>query len=149
MRHWSHLVASDLKQAELFAWSDLTNPGEWNTTLALNYSSGTTGLPKGVEATHLNYIANTPQTSQTIRNHPDLEKRSLNSVSLAYLPLYHAYGQTVYIALYFHHERTSYVIPKFDFIKMLDYTQKFKISDLNLVPPIAVAPNIQMLISTI
>ncbi|KAK6387027.1 hypothetical protein LTS17_000292 [Exophiala oligosperma] len=137
--YWSRLVSYDLKKAELFAWPDLTGPEEWNTTLALNYSSGTTGLPKGVEVTHLNYIANTLQTSQTVQNHPDYEKRRLNSASLAYLPLYHAYGQTVYIALYFHQERTAYVMPKFDFIKMLEYSERFKVSDMNLVPPIAVA----------
>ncbi|KEF59508.1 4-coumarate-CoA ligase [Exophiala aquamarina CBS 119918] len=137
--YWSQLVSPNLEQAEVFAWNDLTGLGECNTTLALNYSSGTTGLPKGVEVTHLNYLANTLQTGQTVKNHLDYEKRSLNSASLAYLPLYHAYGQTVYIALYFHHERTAYVMPKFDFIKMLEYTEKFKVSDMNLVPPIALA----------
>ena len=139
MQYWSRFVSPDLKQSQLFAWADLINRGECNTTLALNYSSGATGFPKGVQVTHLNYIANTLQTSQTIKNHPDFEKRNFNTASLAYLPLYHAYGQTVYIALYFHHERTAYVIPKFDFIKILEYTQKFKISDMNLVPPVVVA----------
>lgn len=137
--HWGDLVSSNHGKAELFIWPDLTDPGECDGTLALNYSSGTTGLPKGVEVSHLNYVANTLQTAEAVKSHPDYAARNATGSSLAYLPLYHAYGQTVYIASYFHHERTAYVMPRFDFIKMLEYVQTFKISDLHLVPPIAVA----------
>ena len=33
----------------------------------------------------------------------------------------------------------TYIMQKFDFMKMLGYIQKYKISELNLVPPMAVA----------
>lgn len=139
-QYWGDLVSSDYQEAQLFAWPDLnTDPGDCETTLALNYSSGTTGLPKGVEVSHLNYVANTMQTAQAMKNHPDYAARNAAGSSLAYLPLYHAYGQTVYIASYFHHQRTTYVMSKFDFVKMLQYVPELQISDLHLVPPIAVA----------
>lgn len=55
------------------------------------------------------------------------------------MPLYHAYGQTFYIAGAFNRQIPVYVMQKFDFLEMLKYTEKFKITDFTLVPPIAIA----------
>lgn len=136
-RYWSDLVAP-AEDAKSFQWDDLTGPGECDTTLALNYSSGTTGVPKGVEITHKNYISNTLQVHQLATNHPDYEARNARSNWLCFLPLYHAYGQTYYVAGAFHRGVTTYIMPKFDFEMMLQYVQKFRITILTLVPPIAV-----------
>ncbi len=53
--------------------------------------------------------------------------------------MYHAYGQT-------HHAVSSvkrgipvYIMRKFDLIKMLEYIQRYRITNLPLVPPVAVA----------
>ncbi|KIV97719.1 hypothetical protein PV10_01432 [Exophiala mesophila] len=137
--YWGDLISANAEKAKHFVWDDLTGPGESDRILALNYSSGTTGFPKGVEISHLNYISNTMQTVYAMQLHPDYEMRKATGISLAYLPLYHAYGQTVYIASYFHHERTVLVMAKFDFVQMLEYVQKYKVTDLHLVPPIALA----------
>jgi len=51
----------------------------------------------------------------------------------------HAYGLTAYILLSVRRGITVYVMPKFDFIKMLEVIQTHKITELQLVPPIAVA----------
>src|SRR5438132_13835943 len=55
---------------------------------ALPYSSGTTGLPKGVMLSHYNLVANVYQLlgPGTCCFHPD-------DVVLCFLPLYHIYGQ--------------------------------------------------------
>ena len=136
--YWSDLLASP-SSAKSFKWDDLSKPGEENTTLALNYSSGTTGVPKGVEITHFNYISNTLQAAQIAENHPNWEYRRSITVGLCFLPLYHAYGQTVYIAGMMNRQAPVYVMPKFDFLEVLGYVQKYKITDFTLVPPIAVA----------
>lgn len=139
-KYWSTLVAPANDEAKRFAWPDLSGPDEAKTTtLALNYSSGTTGVPKGVEITHRNYVANTLQAAQIVENHPNYAEKRKTHAALGYLPLYHAYGQNVLIAGNFHHEKPTYVMPKFDFLKMLEYIPKYKVTDLNLVPPIAVA----------
>jgi len=57
-RHWSALIA-DEQAGEAFEWTE--GQAELGRTIALNYSSGTTGLPKGVEITHTNYVSNCTQ----------------------------------------------------------------------------------------
>jgi 4-coumarate--CoA ligase len=136
-KYWSELVAP-ADEAKGFRWDDLTGPGESDTTLALSYSSGTTGVPKGVEISHKNYIANTLQVAHIAQQHPDYEKRNARASWLCFLPLYHAYGQTYFVAGAFNRRVPVYVMPKFDFIQFLEYTQKFRVTDYALVPPIAV-----------
>jgi 4-coumarate--CoA ligase len=137
-RYWGDLMSSPAA-AKTFKWDDLNKPGEEHTTLALNYSSGTTGVPKGVEITHYNYISNTLQAAQIAENHVDWPRRKEITVGLCFLPLYHAYGQTVYVAGMMHRQAPVYVMAKFDFIEVLGYIQRYRITDLTLVPPIAVA----------
>jgi 4-coumarate--CoA ligase len=137
-RYWSDLLSSP-SAAKTYRWDDLTSPGQEHTTLALNYSSGTTGVPKGVEITHYNYISNTLQAAQMAENHPDWPRRKEISVGLCFLPLYHAYGQTVYIAGMMNREAPVYIMAKFDFLDVLKYIQKYRMTDFTLVPPIAVA----------
>ena len=108
-------------------------------TAVLNYSSGTTGVPKGVEISHLNYVSNCMQTDFIAHLAPGYDEWLKRAVGLSFLPMYHAYGQT-------HHGVSMplkgipvYMMQKFDFIKMLEYIQKFRVTNLALVPPIAVA----------
>ena len=51
VRHWSELLASE-EEGRRFVWDPLDKPGENERTVALNYSSGTTGKPKGESIPH-------------------------------------------------------------------------------------------------
>ncbi|KAJ5833836.1 4-coumarate-CoA ligase [Penicillium riverlandense] len=137
-QHWGELVASP-EEAQGFAWEELSTPELADTVLALNYSSGTTGRPKGVEITHKNYVANLLQYTHLARLNPDYEAKLARARWLCFLPLYHAYSQNVNIGAALYRNTPVYIMPKFDFIKMLEYTQKYRISDLILVPPVVVA----------
>ena len=137
IKSWTSLLASKT-EASSFRWEEFSSREQQNRTAVLNYSSGTTGLPKGVEITHYNYIANCEQTNYVgalKTDHAEWQKRA--SI-IAFLPMYHAYGQTYYGLNYPLQGIPMYLMPKYDFVKMLEYIQKYRITNLTLVPPIVV-----------
>jgi 4-coumarate--CoA ligase len=137
-RHWGDLVVSP-EEGQGFAWEELRTPELADRTLALNYSSGTTGRPKGVEITHKNYVSNMLQYTYMARLNPDYEAKLARARWLCFLPMYHAMAQNIFIAAALSRNTPVYIMPKFDFIQMLEYTQKFRITDYILVPPVVVA----------
>ncbi|KAJ5771322.1 uncharacterized protein N7511_003373 [Penicillium nucicola] len=136
--YWSDLLASPAEGAA-FTWDDLNTPSLSSRTLALNYSSGTTGRPKGVEITHKNYVANMLQYCHLPSLNPDYEGRLARARWLCFLPMYHAMAQNIFIAAALYRSTPVYIMPKFDFLRMLEYTQRFRITDFILVPPVVVA----------
>lgn len=86
-KHWSALLA-DEEEGRRFRWRD--DPSMVNNTVCLNYSSGTTGLPKGVEITHRNAVSNTLQHMHLIELRKDYQKKKHEYRWLCFLPMYHA-----------------------------------------------------------
>jgi acyl-CoA synthetase (AMP-forming)/AMP-acid ligase II len=135
-QHWTNLLASEAK-AEQWDWVEPKDPK--NTTCCLNYSSGTTGVPKGVEITHYSYIANGTGVVAVAEMQTDFEGWRKRAKQLCFLPMYHAFGQTYYTCNFPRLQIPVYVMPSFDFIKMLEYIQKYRITSLTCVPPIVLA----------
>lgn len=52
--------------------------------------------------------------------------------------MYHAMAQTIFIAGGPKRGIPVYVMKKFDFVQMLEAVQKYKITNLHMVPPIVV-----------
>jgi 4-coumarate--CoA ligase len=76
----------------------------------LPFSSGTTGLPKGVMLSHCNIVANVYQTLT-----PDEALAVTDEdVMLCFLPLYHIYGLTVGLNLSLIRGCTLVLMPRFD-----------------------------------
>ena len=136
--YWGDLVSS-VEEGERFVWDALSGPGEADRTIALNYSSGTTGLPKGVEISHKNYVANIIQYLHAASLDPFYQEKLERARWLCFLPMYHAMAQNIFIAGALMRNTPVYIMPKFDFIQMLESIQRFRITDLILVPPILVA----------
>ena len=109
------------------------NPAE--DVVVLPYSSGTTGLPKGVMLTHRNLVANLCQ----INGAKDFDAFQERDCILAVLPLFHIYGMVVVLKLGLANGATIVTMPRFDFEEFLATTQKYKITNLPIVPPIVLA----------
>lgn len=135
--HWSSLLASEAA-GNAFRWKDLTLPNECHQTVALNYSSGTTGFPKGVEITHYNYVAHTLQMQYMDKLLADSMVRKAVDRWLCFLPMYHAMAQAVFISLALRRGIPVYIMSHFNFFKMLEYVQDFRITRLMLVPSVLV-----------
>lgn len=133
VRHWSEVVSASSD----FSWAAFTTEEEAHTTAAINYSSGTTGVPKGVEITHRNLIANALQVIHL--NHLSPEIRKLGSTQIGMLPMYHAYGQTYYVMIFPALGTKLYILPRFDFVRLLAYIQQYRVTSISGVPPIMVA----------
>lgn len=138
IQHWSTLLTSPEEGAR-YRWQEFNSPAQMDQTVVLNYSSGTTGVPKGVQITHLNYVSNCMQTDYVANLDPDHEAVAARSVGLSMLPMYHAYGQTVHCVSAPRRSIPVYVMQKFDFGKMLHHVQDYRVTALTLVPPIVVA----------
>ncbi len=98
----------------------------------LPYSSGTTGLPKGVMLSHQNLTAN---IRQTIALGMTLE----SSVVLDFLPFYHIYGMMVLLNCGLAVGATQIILPRFDPEAALNIIQEHKVTDLYCVPPAVLA----------
>jgi len=98
----------------------------------LPYSSGTTGIPKGVMLSHRNLVANVQQSRVLINLVPD-------DRVLAVLPFFHIYGMTVLLNLALRQRASLVTMPKFDLVEFLTNIQNFGCTYLFIAPPIAVA----------
>jgi 4-coumarate--CoA ligase len=98
-------------------------------TVVLPYSSGTTGLPKGVELTHHNLVANIEQVQHAILYGDD-------EVALAALPFFHIYGMQVLMNGLLANGVTVVTMPRFDMVDALTAVQDLKITRFFAVPPI-------------
>ena len=98
----------------------------------LPYSSGTTGVPKGVMLTHRNLVANVLQSVPVVKVQPE-------DRVLAVLPFFHIYGMTVLLNLALRNRATLVTMPKFDLVAFLTAVQDHRCTFLFVAPPIAVA----------
>jgi long-chain acyl-CoA synthetase len=123
---WDSLIASDPLPA--------SHPSPQTDDLAIiQYTSGTTGTPKGAALTHRNLLSNAAQAQAWV---PSIT-RGDGCVVYAVLPMFHAYGLTLCLTFAMSMGARLVLFPKFDPDMVLEVTKKHPATFLPLVPPIA------------
>jgi len=97
---------------------------------ALPYSSGTTGMPKGVMLSHYNLVANVYQVLGM-----NAAPLTTDDVMLCFLPLYHIYGLTVALTLSLTLGPTLVLMPRFDVQKLCGHLVQEGVTMMPMVPP--------------
>ncbi len=100
------------------------------TLAALPYSSGTTGLPKGVMLSHFNLVAN---VFQLIAPHGSGFVR--DDVMLCFLPLYHIYGLNVVLNPALTLGATLVLMPRFSAPQLFGLLVSEGVTTMPTVPP--------------
>ena len=121
---WHELVASDPIDAHIH------RPGPDDVAL-IQYTSGTTGSPKGATLTHANLGANAAQARAWI---PGIERGT--AVVYAVLPMFHAYGLTLCLTFAMSMGARLVLFPKFDPELVLKAMKRHPATFFPAVPPI-------------
>ena len=137
IRDWRTILASPNESAS-WQWDPLEGERAVQTIAVVNFSSGTTGLPKGVCVSHHNLVANSAQAIFNQFQSTSNNSEKVNERWLAFLPLYHAYSQLFTINIACKLRIPVYVMPKFALERFLTYIQRYKITALQAVPPVLV-----------
>ncbi|RXZ70955.1 long-chain-fatty-acid--CoA ligase [Agromyces albus] len=121
---WHELVASARVGAEV------PTPGVDDVAL-IQYTSGTTGRPKGAILTHANLCANAAQARAWV---PAIERGT--SVVYGVLPMFHAYGLTLCLAFATSMGSRLVLFPRFDPDLVLKVVKRRPPTFFPAVPPI-------------
>src|SRR6266566_2125964 len=99
--------------------------------VALPYSSGTTGFPKGTMLTHRNLASNNLQFTTALRV-------NLTDVAMLFLPFYHIYG-VMLTGSFLACGATQVIMERFDLLQSLELCEKHNVTYYFAVPPIVLA----------
>ena len=115
VQDWECMLGSDA-EADAYRWPELRGDESGQAVATINYSSGTTGLPKGVCVPHRNLIVNVEQSifmrDNKMPYRPDARPAERWN---AFLPLYHAYGQLYTCIMAPKLEVKVYIMKKFEY----------------------------------
>lgn len=98
----------------------------------LPYTSGTTGLPKGVMLTHYNMVSNILQSSTAFQVHE-------SDIPLNITPFYHIFGMTVGMLMSLYIGATQVIMKEFHRKDFCELISRYRMTYAFLVPPMFIA----------
>ncbi|KAM0901973.1 hypothetical protein ACQ4PT_019535 [Festuca glaucescens] len=105
--------------------------------VALPYSSGTTGLPKGVVLTHGGLVSSVAQ--QVDGQNPNLHMRAGEDVVLCVLPLFHIFSLNSVLLCALRAGAAVMLMPRFEMGAMLEGIERWRVTVAAVVPPLVLA----------
>ena len=140
------LVSVKEDKRRIFYSSIIDNDGKFeevsvdpeNDVALLQYTGGTTGLPKGAMLTHKNIVANTEQCAEWLGAG---ESDQGQGKMLGVLPFFHVFAMTVVMNLSIREGYEIICLPRFELEKTLKTIQKKKPTHFPAVPAIYTAIN--------
>ncbi|XP_065849522.1 4-coumarate--CoA ligase 2-like [Euphorbia lathyris] len=139
------IITTDLEDEFCRHFSELTKGDEneipsvkisADDVVALPYSSGTTGLPKGVMLTHKGLVTSVAQ--QVDGENPNLYFNE-KDVILCVLPLFHIYSLNSVLMCGLRVGAAILIMQKYDIVSLMELIQKYKVTIAPFVPPIVLA----------
>lgn len=110
-------------------------PGKSMDVAIMPYSSGTTGLPKGVQLCHKNLVTNIIQFCSEDFRHYDQPSENFQEISPAVLPFYHIYGMMMNF-LFLYNGVRCIAIEKFTPEFYLSVLEKYYPTVISAAPPL-------------
>ncbi|KAK3123097.1 hypothetical protein QOZ80_8AG0623810 [Eleusine coracana subsp. coracana] len=137
LHFWDDVIASVTDDDEDAIAGDKEDPDfSPDDVAALPYSSGTTGLPKGVMLTHRSLSTSVAQ--QVDGDNPNIAFTA-DDVILCSLPMFHVYSLSSIMMCGLRVGASIVVMRRFDLGKMMELVERHRITIAPFVPPIVVA----------
>ncbi|XP_021912743.1 4-coumarate--CoA ligase 2-like [Carica papaya] len=139
------VTVDDLEEDYCLSFSELSGADETeipavkinpDDVVALLYSSGTTGLPKGVMLTHRGLVTNVAQ--QVDGENPNMYFTE-KDVVLCVSPLFHLYSLNSVMLCAFRVGAAILTMKKFEMVRLMELVEKHRVTVAPLVPPIVLA----------
>lgn len=129
-----------LSPARTLDWERITDRRQLEeSTICVLFSSGTTGLPKGVKISHRMMVSECFLTMEVDKAWRARERPGFVYRTLAHVPAAHIAGVQCYFVNASYRGGTIYWMARFDLLKFLEYNKRYQITTFFSVPPIYLA----------
>lgn len=131
--HWQDMVGSPTEDD--WEYPDVQSSEDYNSTIVIMFTSGTTGQPKGVEVSHCSYISAATGYMARVSLHPDWQQSAQNTKDpspvrlLGALGMHHLLGQRCYSVIFPKLGIPLYMLRQPNLEAIINAVERFQLTD--------------------